>query len=243
MARHTRPTNRIIEAADREEELLDQFPEDFDGEDEDYSNEEVDVDTLTAAVNEMSERQRSAVDATRKRGKAPHTQAPAHPGRARQEATSRSTADRARDLDWNPSSDLSAPPPKPDMEQRWIRVRLGEKDDQQNFQRKFRNHWQPVRLQDVPEDFYPPTADFGRFGTVVCIGDLVLCERPAEVGMKRKKYFAQKLARQIASADRRHVDRVQRADHVISGGARQDMKPSVGRGIRNRTPVQDDAGE
>lgn len=240
-----RPTNRrnpIIEAGARldaeDEALLDEV----DAEDEGqlYDPNDVDVDTMLEAVNNLDERQRRALDATRKAGRAPaRTQAQAHTGRAKQER--RVPTGRDRPLEWRPSDTLFAPEPRPGMENRWIRVRLGEKDDPRNFEKKFREGWKPVSLDSVPSDLMPPTMNYGRFGAVVAVSDLVLCERPVEIGLSRKRYFAQRLARQLASADRRHVNKVQREDHVIRGGARADMKPSVGRGVRNRqAPVQDD---
>jgi hypothetical protein len=235
--------NKIIEAASRmsdEDEAL--LNEDLDQEDDEgqfYDPNDVDVDTMVEAVNSLPDKQREAINATRKRGRAPHSQAPVHAGRAKQER--REPTRRTRPVAWQPADTLQAPPPRPGMEQRWIRIRLGEKDDPRNFQKKFREGWKPVKLSDVPEDFEPPTMAFGRWGDVIAVSDLILCERPLEIGLARKRYFAQRLQRQLASADRRHVNRVQRDGHRIAGGARADMKPTVGRGSRTRqAPVQED---
>lgn len=240
--------NKIIEAGNRldaEDEAL--LNEPFDGEEDenedgtDYDPADVDVDTMLEAVNNLTERQRAAVDSTRKRGHAPHaTQKSVHAGRAKQEG--REPKQRDRQTEWRPADTLFAPPPRPGYEHRWIRIRLGEKDDPRNFQKKFREGWKPISLSSVSEDLEPPSITFGRFGDVVAVSDLVLCERPIAIGLSRKKYFAKRLARQLASADRRHVNKVQREDHRIMGGAKADMKPSVGRGTRGRAaPVQDDA--
>lgn len=234
--------NPIISAGrelDAEDEAL--LDEDLDGEDEgrDYDPNDVDVETMLDAVNELPQKQRATLDATRKRGTAPHKQASVHAGRARQER--REPVRRDREVDWAPADTLFAPPARPGMEQRWIRIRLGEKDDPRNFQKKFREGWKPVKLSDTSDELSPPTLSFGRFGDVIAVSDLVLCERPREVGLARKRYFAKRLKRQLDSADRRHVNKVEREDHLIRGGARADMKPSVGRGTRNRSaPVQDD---
>lgn len=240
-----RPTykkvNPIVEAGrqlDAEDEaLLDaEIAEDDEG--ELYDPNDVSVDDMLEAVNGLDEKSRARLDATRKRGTSPHKTATGHQNRARQE--SREPAGRDRVGEWRPADTLFAPPPRPGFEQRWIRVRLGEKDDPRNFQRKFREGWTPVKLSDTSVDLSPPTAEFGKYGEVIAVSDLVLCERRAEIGISRKRWFRQRLERQLNSADRRHVDRVQRGDHAIRGGARVE-KPSVGRGSRNRTPVQDDA--
>ncbi len=238
--------NPIIEAGNRltdeDHALLDEDLTDSDENEEarEYDTDDVAVEDMIEAVERLAPAAKARIDATRKKGTAPYKNAPAHTTRARQE--SREPVARARVGDWNPADTLYAPPPRPGMEQRWIRIRLGEKDDPRNFQKKFREGWKPVKLSDVPEDIQPPTSQFGRFGEVVAVSDLVLCERPVEIGIARKRYFAKRLQRQLLSADRRHVNRVQRDDHVIVGGAKSDMKATVGRGTRNRaqTPVQDD---
>lgn len=234
--------NRIIEAGNRldadDEALLDEVDAE-DDEGRDYDPADVDVDTMLEAVNKLPDEARARIDATRKRGKAAHRHSTNHQGRSRQER--REPAGRDRSTQWSPADTLFAPPPRAGMEQRWIRIRLGEKDDPRNFEKKFREGWKPVNLDDVSEDLQPPTMSFGRFGTVVAVSDLVLCERPVGIGLARKKYFQQRLQRQLLSADRRHVNKVERGDHKIAGGARADMKPTVGRGVRNRSaPVQDD---
>lgn len=246
MARNTKP-NKIIEAArhldDEDEALLNEADDegDLDGSDaREYDPADLDVDSMLEMVEQMTPQQRAAMNASRKRGTAPHkAAAPVHQSRARQEA--RTPQRRDRGTQWTPADTLAAPPPRAGMEQRWIRIRLGEKDDPRNFQKKFREGWKPVKLSEVTADFEPPTSEFGRFGTVIAVSDLVLCERPEEIGLSRKRYFAKRHERQLAAADRRHVDRVQRDGHRIAGGAKADMKTTVGRGSRNRqAPVQDD---
>lgn len=249
MARNIK-TNKIIEAArhleDEDEALLNESDDegDLDGADaQEYDPADLDVDTMLEVVEQMTPRQREALNATRKRGQAPHkAAAPVHQSRAKQEA--RVPTGRDRGTPWKPADTLAAPPPRAGYEQRWIRIRLGEKDDPRNFQKKFREGWKPVSLKNVPVDFEPPTMAFGRFGDVIAVSDLVLCERPQEIGLSRKAFFARKHARQLAAADRRHVDRVQRDGHRIAGGAKADLKTTVGRGSRNRqAPVQEDSAE
>ena len=238
-------TNKIIEAGNRltdeDHALLDEDMDDSDENSEarEYDQDDVSVDEMFDVIEKLPAAAKARIDATRKKGTATHRATPAHTTRAKQE--SREPTHRARIGEWNPADTLYAPPSRPGMEQRWIRIRLGEKDDPRNFQKKFREGWKPVKISNVPEDLEPPTSKFGAFGEVVAVSDLVLCERPIEIGINRKRFFAKRLQRQLLSADRRHVNKVQRDDHVIVGGAKSDMKPSVGRGTRNRSaPVQGD---
>jgi hypothetical protein len=241
MPRVLQKKNPIIAAADQMDDNDEALFDSENDEAGDYDPRDVSVDDMLDAVGDLSPQARQKLDATRKRGTAPHRQGPTHVGRARQEQ--REPRSRDRSVEWKPADMLDAPPPKPGMEQRWIRIRLGEKDDQRNFQKKFREGWHPIKRSDVPADMEPPTIAFGRFGDVVAVSDLVLCERPLEIGISRKRYFRQRLDRQLKSADRRHVNKVERDDHPIRGGAKADIKPSIGRGTRSRqAPVQDDAG-
>lgn len=227
--------NQLLDAED--EALLDAEIAEDDDVGPDYDPRDVDVDTMLEAVNNLGPKARAQLDATRKRGTSTHKAAQVHAGRARQEQ--REPVSRDRIGEWKPADTLFAPPARGGMEQRWIRIRLGEKDDQRNFQKKFREGWKPVKLSDTTQELEPPTISFGRFGDVIAVSDLVLCERPMEIGLSRKRYFRKRLERQLRSADRRHVNKVEREDHLIRGGARME-KPTVGRGTRSRAPVQDD---
>lgn len=228
--------NKIIAAAEREqdEELL---REDED-EGEFYDDAGVTVDEMNSLMDAVDKNTARQVDATRQRGgKNARAQAStARPSRAQQ---ARREPETDRPGDWRPADTLYAPPPKPGNEQRWIRVRLGEKDDPRNFQKKFREGWVPVKLSEVDESYNPPSDKFGRYGDVIMVSDLVLCERSMRIGAARKAHFAEKLSRHLASAHRRAVDSVQRDGHRIQVGLKTDS--IHGRGRRNRTPVQDDA--
>lgn len=228
-------TNKIIEAAN----LDDEYDNEDAGEGSPYDTDEVTVDQMNDLMDSLDPRTKSGVDNTRQRGgkSARPTAAAVHASRAKQ--LRREDTSRVRPGDWRPSDTLYAPPPTPGKEQRWIRVRLGEKDDPRNFQKKFREGWEPVKLSEVNEEYNPPSDTFGRFGNVIMVSDLVLCERDISIGLARKKHFAGKLKRHLDSAHRRAVDRVERDDHKITRAFKTESTAGIGR--RNRTPVQDDA--
>lgn len=230
--------NPIVEADyDEGEELsLDDFEE---GEfDPDEADEETDED-VEAALAEMEEAQRRQVQQSRQRGKAPSKGVrKGHQTPAQKVARARAPA-RQREVLWEPANTLDAPPARPGMEQRWIRFQLADKDDPRNMSRKLRERWAPRKLDTVTEDYAPPTLKHGQMGTVIGVGDLILCERPAEIGRARKKFFRDKAARQQAAAARHHVDKVMRGDHPITVHNPTEA-PTVGRGTRRRAPVQEE---
>lgn len=108
----------------------------------------------------------------------------------------------AKDDEWRPANTLDAPPPRPGMIQRWIRYQSPGPEgnlDAKNWSRATREGWSPRKLGTVPEGFDAPTAAHAQYGTVISIGDLILCEMPIERYKARRKFFREKLARQLAA--------------------------------------------
>lgn len=235
-----RPPNKITDAAER---MFADEPENFDpGLDDgpEFIHEEYTDEDVIEAVRKTDERTRAEINATRRRGQAP---ARGHGGHVESQAAESRARNSARDnaAVWQPADALYAPPPRAGMEQRWIRIRLGEKDDPSNIAKKLsaREGWQPRRLEAVGENYNVPSFTYGRLGTVIGVSDLILCERPIAFGLARAKYYRDRLARQMASADKRHLKKVEVDDHPFLGGATEDMAPTVGRGTRRR-PVADE---
>lgn len=232
--------NRIEEAYERELDAEESIQDTELDEEPDFQHEEFTDEDVNEALQRTDATTRATVEASRRRGRAPHTQ---HGGHESSERAAQRAREPAREqFVWTPSDALQAPPPRPGFEQRWIRIRLGEKDDPQNIARKLsaREGWTPVRLDHVAGDYNVPSFTYGRLGTVIGVSDLILCERRLEIGMARRKYFRDKLARQMASADKRHIKAVEQDDHPIMGGAKEDMAPTVGRGTRRRPAAQED---
>ena len=140
---------------------------------------------------------------------------------------------REREVVWTEPSALDAPPPQPGMEQRWVRFQSGDKNDPRNWSRRTRGRWVPRRLESVDEKYAPPTISHGQYGEVIAVGDSILCERPVEIGIARRKFYREKQARQAAAADRKHLNRVQRGDHPIERTIKI-ARPTVGVGRRVR---------
>lgn len=227
--------NPIIEADYEDDSSLPPLGEDEDAVFEVGELTDEDVQEEMAAFDE---RKRAEVDRSRQRGRGP---ARAHKGHD----TPAKTAERARTpvrekaVTWRPVDSLDAPPARTGMEQRWIRYQLGSDNDPRNWSRKTRDGWVPRKLDTVAQSYVPPTIRHGQLGEVIGVGDLILCERPREIGVARRKYFRDKTARQRSAAERRHIDRAERSGHPIEVEHPHEA-PSVGRG--RRVAVQDDEG-
>lgn len=184
---------------------------------------------------------RAAVERSRQRGRASaRGQRAPRDTAARAESRARNPSrERAEDFDWQPANTLEAPPPRPGMEQRWIRFQLGDKNDPRNWARKLRERWAPRTLDTVEEDLAPPTLRHAQLGEVIGVGDLILCERPKEIGIARRRYFRAKTQRQLAAAEHRAVDKVQTADGPEIRVQSKRSRPTLRRGTR-RAEIQDE---
>ena len=218
-----------IEAS--EDDDAEEFLEDSDA--GEYTDEDVQEE-----VERMSSEQRRAVERSRTHGRASTKGRRQGRQTAAKSLAKARTPVREREVEWQPANTLEAPPARPGMEQRWIRFQLGDKNDPRNWSRKTRERWAPRRLETVPEQYVPPTLSHGQLGEVVGVADLILCERPIEVGRARKKYFRAKTQRQLAAAERRHADKVSNSDNPIRVTSKRDL--SRGTGHRRRVQAQDD---
>ena len=110
-----------------------------------------------------------------------------------------------KQLDWEPSNTLKAPKKRPGMTQRWIRYSLHNEDDPKNWTRAMRDGWSPRKISTLPEGHNEPTIQHGKLGTLISVGDLVLCEMPIERFLARKRYFQAKYDRQLAAIQKRPI--------------------------------------
>lgn len=243
-----RKRNAIVEAYNRslddedEEDSLDSI-EQAEDEDADEFLEDADAGEFTdedviEQVEEMDAVQQAAVQRSRQKGRV-STKGRRQTRRTVEKVNARQRApEREREVSWAPANTLEAPPARAGMEQRWVRFQLGDKNDPRNWSRKVRERWSPRRLETVPETFMPPTLSHGQLGEVIGVGDLILCERPAEIGKARKKYFRDKTQRQMSAAERRHASKAERDGHPIRVISKRDLSRGVGR--RRRVAAQAD---
>lgn len=105
------------------------------------------------------------------------------------------------DTPWVVPSSLAAPPPRPGMVQRWIRVASGGKDDAINTSRKFREGWKPRQASTVPKNFPVPSIKNGTYAGVIGVEGMLLCEMPAKKNDQRRAYIRNQIDKKTQSVD------------------------------------------
>lgn len=102
---------------------------------------------------------------------------------------------------WVRPTSLQAPPARQGMRQRWIRVGSGGRDDNVNLSRKWREGWRPRPLETMPSSYHAPTLNHSRFGAVVGVEGMILCEMPEERAKRRDQYFHEQNRKMTAAID------------------------------------------
>lgn len=90
---------------------------------------------------------------------------------------------------WQPASALPEPDKQPGYSYRWIRVSAMGQQDPKNVSSKFREGWEPVRIEEQPK-FQMLTDPNSRFKDNIEIAGLLLCKIPTEFMEQRKAYYA-----------------------------------------------------
>ena len=106
----------------------------------------------------------------------------------------------SRPESWAPAAGLPEPERLPGYAYRWIRVSMMEQQDAKNVSAKFREGWEPVRVEEQPKLSFLADPN-SRFKDNIEIGGLLLCKIPSEFMDQRKQYFANKNRAQIESVD------------------------------------------
>jgi hypothetical protein len=75
-----------------------------------------------------------------------------------------------------------------------------EQSDAKNVSAKFREGWEPVRIEEQPKLAFLADPN-SRFKDSIEMGGLLLCKIPTEFMVQRKRYFADKNRAQIESVD------------------------------------------
>lgn len=137
---------------------------------------------------------------------APAAEEQSHDARGREhetrvdEASEHHATHPQRPKSWVRPSNLTAPPPRSGMVQRWIRVSVRGADDPRNVAMRSREGWNPRPVDTIPEDFLilaPASHDTGRF----VVDDLMLCEMPREVYEDRKAYYRSQTEGQMSAVE------------------------------------------
>lgn len=106
----------------------------------------------------------------------------------------------SRPESWAPAGGLPEPERQPGYAYRWIRTSMVEQQDAKNVSAKFREGWEPVRVEEQPKLSFLADPN-SRFKDNIEIGGLLLCKIPTEFMDQRRQYFANKNRAQIDSVD------------------------------------------
>lgn len=106
----------------------------------------------------------------------------------------------SRPESWAPAGGLPEPERQPGYAYRWIRVSAMEQQDAKNVSAKFREGWEPVRIEEQPKLSFLSDPN-SRFKDNIEIGGLLLCKIPSEFMDQRRNYFANQNRAQIDSVD------------------------------------------
>ena len=108
-----------------------------------------------------------------------------------------------RTKNWENQGNLPDPDPQDGWVFRWIRTTLVGNSDNPNVSRRFREGWQPCRLEDHPElqiHMMDHESDWAKKGNIE-IGGLLLCKMPKEDADARSQHFDQIAKDQIEAVD------------------------------------------
>jgi len=105
-----------------------------------------------------------------------------------------------RKATWKRPSALPDPKPQDGVEFRWIRTSALGQSDMTNVSAKFREGWEPVKLEDHPELKILPDVD-SRFKGNVEVGGLLLCKNSTEMMDSRRDYQQGQAKSQMQAVD------------------------------------------
>lgn len=125
---------------------------------------------------------------------------PAHPTRE-QEPVHPPVHGEDADRPWLPPSRLAAPPERPGMAQRWVRVGIHGQDDPSNLAAALQEGWRPRRADTLPAGFAAPKIDHGEYAGVIGIHGMVLCEIPKARMQARARYYAEMTRKQTQAVE------------------------------------------
>ena len=109
-----------------------------------------------------------------------------------------------RKVTWQRPSALPDPTPQEGVEFRWIRTSALGQSDMTNVSSKFREGWEPVKLEDHPELKVMSDVD-SRFKGNVEVGGLLLCKNSKENMDARRDYQQNQASSQMQAVDNSYM--------------------------------------
>ncbi|MBT9165486.1 MAG: hypothetical protein DDT25_00131 [Chloroflexi bacterium] len=105
-----------------------------------------------------------------------------------------------RPTSWQPASVLPEPDKLPGYAYRWVRVTTMTQQDPRNVSSKFREGWEPVRVEEQPQ-FQMVRDTTSRFPDNIEVGGLLLCKMPDTFVAQREAHFNRQNRDQMESVD------------------------------------------
>jgi len=105
-----------------------------------------------------------------------------------------------RPKQWMPPELLPEPDKEPGYTYRWIRSSTLGTADPRNLSSKFREGWEPVRIEEQPK-FTLLIDPNSRFKDNIEIGGLLLCKTPTEFVEQRNAYINKQTSLQTEAVD------------------------------------------
>ena len=115
-----------------------------------------------------------------------------------------SREEEARPASFRPPSLLPDPLPQPGWVFRWVRTSMVGQSDATNVSMRFREGWEPVKIEDHPELEVMPDHQ-SAFPGCVEIGGQLLCKAPREVAEARQRHYEGVAAQQMESVDQNYM--------------------------------------
>ena len=109
-----------------------------------------------------------------------------------------------RKVTWQRPSALPDPTPQDGVEFRWIRTSALGQSDMTNVSSKFREGWEPVKLEDHPELKIISDVD-SKFKGNVEVGGLLLCKNSTENMEARRDYQKNQASSQMQAVDNSYM--------------------------------------
>jgi hypothetical protein len=105
-----------------------------------------------------------------------------------------------RSQQWKPPELLPEPDKQEGFKYRWIRVSTLGTADPRNISAKFREGWEPVRIEEQPQMklLVDPNS---RFNDNIEISGLLLCKTPKELVDQRNAFYQKQAENQMEAVD------------------------------------------
>ena len=94
-----------------------------------------------------------------------------------------------RPRSWQRPETLPQPDKQPGYAYRWVRVAMLNQADAKNISAKFREGWEPVRIEEQPQ-FKMLVDPNSRFKDNIEVAGLLLCKMPEEFVKQRSAFYA-----------------------------------------------------